>query len=699
MKNLTNWFDIKNPLVVYDSNSGSIQGGPQAAMRYTESYMSKFALECVIGELSETNNVIDWQHTFDNKNFEPEALPVKVPLLLVNGLFAIAIGRRIEVPSHSLNDVIDATIDQLHHPNHPVILIPDPCQKCEVMCSDWNKIASTGFGHYIQRGIIKTVKDNKTGVETLRIMSMPDNVYSDTVVSKIEELIKSNKLVQIADIQDHSTEDQLDIWIILKKGADSNFVKQILYKNTDLQDLKRVNMEVISGLDLKRIDYKTYIQYFLEYRRNVKFRLYNARLQKVTTRQHMIEPYVKILDSGEVDKIINLIKNQKHGEEDYLVEYLIKKLEITDLQAKFILNIRIKQLTKAQLAKYKDEYKALDKQIKEYYNIITNRSIIDKEIEAELIDIRARYGKPRMSVEISEAQASNIPEGEFKIVVTENNFIKKIAVNDPIKAFKGDNAKCVLLADNAKDILLFDNMGKVFRLAVNKIAFTEKNSPGTDIRLISKKLTSNIIAAMYQPIVKNLDDKKTKFFLVISTRRGLVKKIDLGDIVNAVPSGLLYSRINPDDEICNVLIANAKCDVIMYSRSKALRITIDSIPHLKRATLGSIGMKTPELQGMSIVSAEIPDVIVVTYKGRFNKLSQAALQRGTKGRSGNKVINLVKNDYIVSILSCDDKAQIKVIRNDNEELLINVKDIPMGSSVSSGTKICKDGIVKAEIIR
>jgi DNA gyrase subunit A len=146
MKCLTNWFEIKVPLINYDSNSGSLQGGPQAAMRYTESYLSKFTMDVIMADLIESRQCVDWSKTFDNHTEEPMCLPVRVPLLLVNGTFGICIGRRIEVPKHSLNDVIDATLAVLHNPNAKVALIPDPCQKCEVVDTDWKKISNMGFG-------------------------------------------------------------------------------------------------------------------------------------------------------------------------------------------------------------------------------------------------------------------------------------------------------------------------------------------------------------------------------------------------------------------------------------------------------------------------------------------------------------------------------------------------------------------------
>ena len=293
MKPMTNWYEIKCPLIVYDSNSGSIQGGPQAAMRYTESCLSQFSMDSLFGDLIESKMVVDWSKTFDNHTEEPDLLPIKVPLLLVNGTFGIAIGRRIEVPKHSLNDVIDATISVLKNPNAKVILIPDPCQKCEVVDTDWKKISNMGFGYFTERGIVD-IESDKNGNQILHIRSMPDMIFANTVLDKIEDLIKENKLVQINDIQDHSTEERLDIWLILKKGSDAEYVKQVLYKNTPLQDTKRVNMEVMIGDEIKRLSYKAYIVAFIEFRRNVKFRLYNARLQKAETRLHTIELFIAI---------------------------------------------------------------------------------------------------------------------------------------------------------------------------------------------------------------------------------------------------------------------------------------------------------------------------------------------------------------------------------------------------------------------
>ena len=697
MKPMANWFESKMPLLTYDSASGSIQGGSQAAMRYTESYLSPFAVECVLGELAETRQIVNWQNTFDNHNQEPESLPVKVPLLLVNGTFSIAIGTRVDIPCHSLNDVIDATIALLHNPNEKIVLIPDQCMQCEIINTDWKKISNMGFGNYTVRGIIKEIDDN--GAKALSIRSTPDMVWANNVVEKIETLIKENKLIQVSDIQDHSTSTQLDIRVYLKRGADPNYVKQVLYKNTSLQVTKRVNMEVLNGMDIQRFSYKAYLLYFLEYRKNVKFRLYNFRLQKVETRLHQIDVYIKVLQSGDIENIVHMIRNQASMDEEYLIDWLVKKLKITDLQATFILRTQLKALSKGNLNKYKEEQKELLARREAYIKYITNESLINQEIEQELLDIKVKYGSPRKSIIISEAEASDIPEGEFKIVITESNYVKKIQINDPIKAYRGDNPKYVIIADNSKDLLLFDQMGKVFRLPVHKIPFTDKSSQGTDIRLIVKTLTSNIISMMYVPIIEMFANKKSKYYLAMVTTKGLIKRIDLNDIVNATPSGIIYTKLNKGDSVKDVIIVNHKSDIVVYTRSKALRMPVESTPYLKRSTLGNAAMKTTEdIDGMSVVTSETTDIVVVTDKGKFNRFSISGLPVSDRNRAGGKVIKLAKGDYIHNIFSCNPSYVLRVIRPD-EVLEINVSDIPVGSSVSAGTKMCKDGIIKVELIK
>lgn len=699
MKPLINWFETPMPMIGKQGNFGTFQGDPAASQRYTEVYLNKFGLDCVIGDLAESKQVVDWSQTYDNHDWEPDCMAVRVPLLLINGAFSIAIGTRVEIPHHSLNDVIDATLKLMHNPNAKIELIPDPCMPCEIINTDWKKISNMGFGYYTVRGIVKTLHDNKTGLDSLSILSVPDLVFSNSIRSKIEELIKDNKLIQVHDIEDHSTNTQLDLRVVLKRGADPEYVKQVLYKHTALQSTKRINMEVLNGIEVKRVSYKAYLLYFLEFRRNIKFRLYNFRLQKAETRLHQIDTYIKILESGDVENIIHMIRNQNNMNEDYLIDWLMKKLKITDLQAKFILHTEIQRLSKGHLNKYKEEQKTLQANVATYISYITNEQLIDKEIEAELVRIRKEYDSPRKSILIDESEANDIPAGTFKIVVTEANYIKKMQIEDDIKSFKGDLAKFVLTADNTKDLLLFDENGKVFKLPVSKIMFTEKNSPGLDIRLLVKNLTSNIRAIMYVPVVEALANKRSKYFIITVTANGMIKRMDLNDIINATPSGIIYAKVNKDDFVKDIIIANHKSDIIVYSKSKALRIPIESVPYLKRATLGNKVMSSnEEVDGISVVTSETTDVVVVTSKGKFNRFSITGLPVRVRGKAPAKVIKLVKGDYISNIFTCTEASVIRVIHADGvSEVAINT--IPVGSSISAGTKICKEGIIKCELMR
>ena len=699
MKPMANWFESRVPLLAYDSASGTIQGGDQAAMRYTESYMSPFAVENVIGEMAEIKTVVDWDKTYDNHSIEPESLPVKVPLLLINGAFSIAIGRKIEIPPHSMNDVIDETIALIHDPNHKVILIPDQCKPCEIIDTNWKLISNTGSGNFIVRGIIKTCQDIK-GNYYLQILSTPDLVFYDNIKPKIEDMIKNNILPQIADIEDHSTDMQLDVHILLKKGSDPEYVKQVLYKTTDLQKTKSVNMELIDGIELKRFSYKAYLLYFLEYRRGVKFRLYNGRLQKVETKLHEIDTYIKILESGDVENIVHMIRNQSSMDEDYLVDWLTKKLKITDLQARFVLRTQLKALSRGNLNKFKAEQKELQDKVNTYIQYITNEKLVDEEIEKELLEIKAKYGSPRRTIVISKSEASNIPEGEFKIVITENNYIKKMQINDNIRTVRGDVAKYVIIANNTKDLLLFDQSGKVFRLQVHKIPFTDKSGVGTDIRLLIKKLTSGIVSVMYLPILEMLANKKSKYYISTVTNNGMIKRMDLNDIINATPSGIIYTKLNKNDYVKDIVIVNHKSDLVVYTKSKALRMPVESTPYLKRSTIGNIAMKSKDdIDGMSVVTGETRDIVVVTNKGKFNRFNVSGLPQSDRNRAGTSVIKLTRGDYIHNIFSCNSHHKLRVIKADGDVVEINIDDIPLGSSISGGVELCKGGIIKAELLK
>lgn len=699
MKPLTNWFEINEPLIVKQGNFGNFQGDGASAARYTEAKLSPFAVECVISELQETNKVVDWDDNYDNTLLEPSYLPAAVPLLLINGASGIATGLKVEIPSHNINEVIDATIALLHDPNVDIVLVPDTCMPCEIVDSDWRGITNTGTGSFKVRGIIETSEYN--GYPALIIRSIPDNTYLDTITEKIDELILNNKIVQIMKSIDKCTEEEIKFILQLKKGSDPEFVKQVLYKNTLLEKSYSVNFEVLDGITPVRLGYKSYLQAFIMQRLETKFRLYCNRLQDKQTRYHQVDAFIKVITSGKMDTVINMIKKQKSTDNSIIINYLVDKIKLTDLQAKFIINVQLYRLSAGYLAKYKQEAKELLDAIKIYERKIIDDSIIQKELEEELLAYKAKYGKPRKSKIISVEEATNIPAGQFKLVITENNFIKKIQLTDPIGNLKGDSPRTVLSVENRENILIFDELGKVYKLPVHKIAFSDRNSPGIDIRMVIKNLTANINSVFYEPMVAKFAKSRVKYFIVILTRSGNIKRMDLDDIITATPSGIVYVKLEDGDVVQDIMILGGHSDVVVYNKNKALRIPCTEIPYLKRSTKGAKSMPNGEVEGLSVVTKDTTDIVVITNKGYINRLSPMALPATARNKAPSKVIKLGKGDTIQAVYGVNVNDSIRVV-SQSGTTEIKVADLAVGSSISTGAKVLatrSDMIVKTNIIK
>lgn len=678
MKPMANDFEINVPLINGSGGWGDKYGNGASAMRYTEAGLSEFSQEYLLGDLYETPNCVDWLNNFDSTTTEPEYLPAALPLVLIEGTFGIAVGFKVEIPKHNLNEVIDATINLIKNRNTKVVLIPDHCMPCEILDGDFDSISNIGLGKYTVRGIIEEGTFN--GKPALFIKSAPDLIYYDSIKEAIEKLIIKKKLINVTDI-----DYQDDMLIVtLKPGSDTNYVKQIIYQNTNMQMNCRVNFEVLDNMVPMRMSYKSYLLQWLEFRKFTKFRVYCNKLQKVNTRIHTIEPYVKIARSKDLYDIIDLIK-AKNLPENELMEILIKKYKITDLQAKFILNVKIKEMSESYFESYVEEYEKLLIERGKYMILVTVDEAIEEEIIEELQAAKKKYGNKRRCKVVSKAEATGIPSGEFKLIFTQNNFIKKMPMSEPIPTLKNDSVKFILKGDNAENIIIFNDMGKVFKYPIHKIPFSDKRSNGIDIRLLLKNCTSNINAVMYEPTLKAFIDKLHKYYLVTLTRGGYIKKMDLDDFLSANNSGLIYAKLDEGDFIQDVMIINEASDVVVYSTNKAIRFPMAAVPYLKRATRGNKTMST-EVDGLSIIKNDTTDIIVVTKKGYINRFTPVALNPADRTSAPSKVIKLSKGDEILSVFGLSNNDML-VVNSTSGRVEINVNDIPIGSSVGTGTKM------------
>lgn len=683
MKPMANDFEIKQALLSPQGSWGNKYGEEPAAMRYTEAMISPFAMDVLVSELIKYSNCVDWQPNFDDTILEPECLPAALPILLVNGSFGLGVGLKSEIPKHNLIEVIDETIAVIKDKSHRVKLIPDPCMNCEIIDTDFQEICDKGFGYFTVRGIIEDGVSPK-GNPTIIVKSAPDLVYYETIDNAISKMVSNKKLINII-----STNHQGNEFIVeLKKGSDINYVKQMLFQHTDLQKNCRVSFEVLDKTNPVRMSYKAYILFWLEFRKFTKLRQYYAQLQDVNTEMHKLDPYIKLARSPKMNQIIDKIRKSKNDDE-WLTEFLIKELDITDLQAKFIINLRMKNLSASYLAKYVEAYDMALREQEIILNKIASDALVEADIINELEAIKAKYGTKRTCKVISKNTAIGIPQGEFTIIVTENNFLKKVPVNDTAGSFKNDKPKYVIRGENTESLLIFNEMAKVFKIPIHKIGFSDKRSNGIDIRFLLKNCTSNINAVMYEPVLRKFMDKITKYYMVTLSAEGFIKKMDIDDFLSANTSGLMYAKLDHGDYIKDIMIIGDQSDVIVYTQAKALRFSMEEVPYLKRSTKGNkaIGGVDP-VMGLSVVLADTTDIVIVTKKGYVNRIPVIAFQKSSRAKAPGKVIKLGKGDYIMGLYGLNVNDTINVTTTESKYDIV-VSDIPQGSSVSTGSKMIR----------
>ena len=703
---MINDFQAKIPLLEQHGNFGTISGEPASAARYTEARLSKFAWDVIFNNMIDDERVIDYSPNFDGTTKEPDYLPTSVPLLLINGSSGIAVGIASDIPVHNPVEVIEVTRKLLRNPKADFVLIPDQCTPTKIIDTDWRTINQTGHGSCRVRGLVEigTYKAGRDREEypAIFIKSLPDGVYSGSIKEAIEKMAEKKECPMIKDVYDN-TKMTVDLVVQLNKGADPEFVKQLLYKKTDLEKSIKINFEAIDDIDCHSYSYREYLLKFIEYRKITKFRQYNFRLRNIATRMHTLETYLKAMKSGYIDEIVGMIRRQKKVDDNSIMtEYIIKHCKMTQLQAEFILRTDLRRLAEGYIPIYEKEFKQLSEDFKVCESFILNPEKIINEIDQEMLEIEKKYGMPRMAKIIKASDDTNIPKGTFKLVITENNYIRKLSLDDKANAIKGDQSKFILKVENTESILLFDNKGKVFKLPVHKVNPTDKNSPGIDIKLLIRNCTADIAAVIYEPALKQvLEIKNNKHFIATVTAGNYIKKMDIEDFINVPTSGMIYTKLPQNDYVKDVIIAPNKFDVIVYSGHKALRIGMNEIPVYKRASQGVFAMNTRDtISGLSLVYPDATHIVVVTESGKFNKYIIAGLEKSTRNRAGNSVIKLGKNDRIVAIYGVNDKNTLSVVTETGRGF-VPVANVPIGSSASAGVKMLEEKspvVIKAEVI-
>ena len=693
IRNMINDFSTKVPTMDGSGSWGHKSNPYPAAPRYTECKISQFGIDVFIQDIYEDTRTTDWHSNYDNKYLEPSYLPAKIPTLLILGQLGIAVGMKAAIPSHSLDEVIDVTIQLMKNPNADFCLIPDECMPCEIHDTDFRKINETGMGSYIAQGIIDVGEYDKH--PALFVRSLPDFTFFDSIKETIVSLVDNKKMPYIVDLLSKSRIDHktgktiMEEVIVLSKGADPYFVKEFLYANTAIRQTRQVKLIVIKDNKLRdNIGYREYLLDFIEFRRMTVFRKMNALLQKYKTSIHEREAYITAMTSGEIDKIIKMIRKQKSADDTELMEYLIKTLKVTSLQAKFLLNTDLKKLSAGNLARYKEELAGYHKEEERILNIITNPKNVDAYIIDEMLKIKNKYSTPRVCRVISSAEAKGIAPGIFKLIFTKKGFVRKLNENDIITSLGTDEVSCTLTCSNEEDIIVFSTNGKVYKLSVAKIPLYVKGSNGIDLRILNKYITAPIICAVTETTLTKLSSKKKfQIFICIVTKSGYIKRIGIDDVLTAPPSGLIYSKTDPNDEVQSIIFGPESLEIVVYIDNKILRIPSKAVPYLKRSNKGNKVASTGSIiGGMNFLLPNATDLIIVTKQGMVNRLPLQVIPQSSRGRAGNKVIKLKKGDSILSVWACS-LGQNLIVHDTRSIKKLPIDQIPIGTSISSGIEL------------
>lgn len=698
MGNMTGWWRCKIPLINGWGNWGNFQGAKPAAMRYTEAYLSPFSNDCVLGLLKKYPSVVDWYSNFDGTTKEPAVLPTMIPLLLINGASGIGVGMKMDLPPHNVHEVIEVTRNLIRHPNAEVVLIPDLCMPCDIIDANWKKICNEGNGKFRVRGRIEVGEYKKS--PALFIRSLPDGVTTDSIKTKLEEMTAKGIISQVKDILWEGSSTDMNLVIKLDKNADPYYFRDVVYKNTQAETSYSINFEAIHDLDHSRFSYKSYLEMYIINTKMTLFRMHCAKYHDAMTRSFELEAYIKVMNSGKIDEIYKAIRKNKSSDNTELIAWLCKLLSVTEFQAGFIIKAPLSKFSKGNLLAYQAEYNECVATAEENREYIINDDKITEELDQILADYDKKYGTPRICNVLKESDYSGVPKGTFKIVVTENNFIRKLQENDNVGIVKGDNPNFILKVDNTENILLFSNKGKVYKLPVSKIPLTDKG-PGTDIRLLVKGLTSDIANVLYEPDLVKISKMKWKHYLVTVSAGNSIKKLEIEDFLAVPPSGIFYTKLNETDSVQDVQIIPDGLDLVIYSGHKALRCPLQEIPLYKRNAVGVAAMNTKDnIGGLSVLYQDITHICVVTKSGKINKFDAMGMPQAKRNQAGNSVIKLGTTDSIISIYGVNDNSTIRVITANSGSIDIAVRDIPSTSSISAGKKIIStkgDYIIKTKL--
>ena len=694
-------------LVDGQGNFGSVDGDSPAAMRYTEARMKKISEEIMADIEKET---VDFQLNFDDTLYEPKVMPTRVPTLLINGATGIAVGMATNMPPHNLTEVINGTLAYLDNTeieidelmNH--IKAPDfPTGGIIYGYEGVREAFKTGRGRIVMRA--KVSFEEVEGRESIIVSEIPYQVNKADMIKRTADLVNDKKIEGIANIRDESDRNGMRIVYILKRDATPNVVLNTLYKFTQLQSSFSVNNIALVKGRPQMLNLKDMIHYFIEHRHDVVVRRTQFELRKAEERAHILEGL--IIASDNIDEVIALIRSSSNTEQAR--EKLIERFQLSDIQARAIVEMRLRQLTGLEQDKLRLEYEELMKIIEHLKALLADVDLRTALIKEELIEIRDKYGDARRSqIEYSGGDVSIedlIADENVVITISHAGYIKRTNLTEYKTQNRGgvgqksagtrdqDFLEHMFVATNHQYMMFFTQKGKCFWMRVYEIPEGSKTAKGRALQNLINIESDDKVKAFI--CTQDLKDKEYTLShnLIMVTKKGQVKKTSLDKYSKPRVNGVAAITIKEGDELLEAKLTDGKSQIILAVKSgKLVRFEETKTRPMGRTASGVRGIilkdETDEVIGMVSVNDMNSEILVVAENGYGKRSSLDEYRITNRGGKGVKTLNITeKTGKLISINAVTDADDLMIINKSGLTIRMAVEDLRVMGRATQGVKL------------
>ena len=692
MVRLAQDFTVRMPLVAGQGNFGSIDNDPPAAMRYTEARLSPVS-EVMLANLDQ--ETVDWSLNFDDTLREPVVLPARLPNLLVNGASGIAVGMATNIPPHNLREVCNAVNALIDNPDATsedlmkYVRAPDfPTGGTIMGTSGAREAYTTGKGQIVVRAVAE-VEEMPRNASRMQIVvtELPYQVNKAALVEKIATLTKNRRIEGVSEVRDESDRDGMRIVIELRGGVQPQVVLNNLYKQTPLQSSFSANMLALIDDIPRVITLKIALQQYIKFRQQVVRRRSEFELKKAEERAHILAG-LRIAISN-LDEVIKLIRNSQDVENARTG--LMSTFDLDQPQAQAILDMQLRRLAALEREKLEQEYQELQETIRGLQELLGDEGKILGVVKEETEEVKSKYGDKRRTTISHDAYDLSREELEAheQIVITlsQGGYLKRIQSNTFRRQHRGgrgvsgmntrddDPVKELMVVDSHDKLMFFTNKGRVLsKIGYELRADQSRNTRGVPVANIINVWDTESISALISVGKKQYEEYE---YLVLGTKQGRVKRINLDDVEHIRPSGLIIMNLKGDDELVSVKLAKSKDDIIFISeQGMGIRFSVDDLPIRRRTAGGVKGMslRTGDRVGSMDVGNDESKLLVVSKlgRGKVNPLSE--YRRQGRGGLGLRAFKITKNTGLI--------ADAQIVDETNEVYLVSEKAQVMRTDLS-----------------